>query len=119
MRTHTDTQIIKQNGMPTFAVIDWDKYQDLLVRAGDKKAPDNEQDYTPHKVMELIFSKNYSTIKAWRVYLGFTQQQLADKLGLSQAAIAKIEKNIYTETNNTISRLATAMGLTSPKQLLD
>lgn len=117
MKTHTNTQIIKQDGVPAFAVIDWNRYQDLLVRAGDI-TPNDEASYTPHEIIELIFNKSYPTVKAWRVHLGFTQQQLADKLEVSQARVAKLEQTTYTKINNTINKLANIMGV-YPEQLLN
>ncbi len=121
MKTLTNTQIIKQNGVPVFAVIDWDKYQDLLRRAGDivsDAALNDDANYTPHQVIELIFNKNYATIQAWRIYLGFTQQQIADKLGLSQVEVAKLEQIAHTQSNDTIHKLAKILAI-HPQQLLD
>ncbi|SMM98066.1 DNA-binding protein [uncultured Candidatus Thioglobus sp.] len=115
MELHTKPQIIEQNGKPAFAILDWNNYQDLLVRAGDKP---NDENYTPHEVIASIFLKNYTTIKAWRLYLQMTQQQLADSLGISQARIAKIEKTIHTKVTKPLESIALAMNI-SAKQLLD
>jgi DNA-binding XRE family transcriptional regulator len=116
METRIKPQVIEQNGKPAFAVIDWHHYQDLLMRAGDK--PNDEENHTPHEVIANIFMKDCTSIKAWRLYLKMTQQQLADSLGVSQARVAKIEKTVYKKITKPLENIASAMGI-SANQLLD
>lgn len=44
--------------------------------------------YIPNEVMRLAINKDLSRIKAWREYLKFTQKEIADKMGISQAALS-------------------------------
>ncbi|MEQ3694374.1 MAG: helix-turn-helix transcriptional regulator [Alcanivorax sp.] len=46
----------------------------------------------PHEVVGLMIEKNISPMAAWRKHRGLSQVQLAQKLGLTQGAIAQAEK---------------------------
>ncbi len=50
-------------------------------------------------------------IKAWREHLGMTQQELAVKAGVTQPAIAKLERAGASPREATLKKLAKAMGL--------
>ena len=45
----------------------------------------------PHKVVELIALKGLSPMAAWRKYRGLSQKEMAQKLGISQGAVAQAE----------------------------
>ncbi len=103
MSGHTNIQIIEQNGEPAFAVI---PYEDYL-----KMIPQDESDYIPNEVVELMVKKRYNTVKAWRIYLGLTQKDIADKAGITQAAFSQMEKTENELRSGTLEKLAVAMGL--------
>lgn len=46
----------------------------------------------PNEVVNIMFDKNVSQIAAWRIYRGLTQAQAAEKAGITQAAVAQIER---------------------------
>lgn len=46
----------------------------------------------PNEVVKIMIDKNVSQIAAWRIYRGLTQAQAAEKAGISQAAVAQIER---------------------------
>ncbi|NHB93897.1 helix-turn-helix domain-containing protein [Photorhabdus cinerea] len=106
MKTHTDeVQIIRQGNKPVFAVLPYDHYLEL---AGREKG---ENVYIPHEVVGLQVKKGLSLIAAWRTYKGISQQQLADKLGISQPAIAQIEKVGANTQPKTLQKVADALGI--------
>lgn len=46
-----------------------------------------EQNYSvPHEVVEYRVVHGYTSIKAWRVYRGFSQKDIAEKMGTSQSS---------------------------------
>ena len=81
----------------------------------DKKMLEKE-DYIPQAVVDLMFENDYNLIKAWRLYRGLTQAQLAEKAGLKQSAIARLESNAHVPTFATREKLAKAMEI-HPQQL--
>lgn len=85
MSVHTEIQIIKQNGKPAFAVVPYDKWLELT-------GGDDESVYIPHEVVGYQLKQNLSLIAAWRKHLKITQKELAERTGISQPAIAQIEK---------------------------
>lgn len=114
MNTHIDPQIIMQDGHPAFAVIPWDKYQKLLKKA-ELESPDI---WLPHEVVQAVAIEGLTLIKAWREHLGMTQAELAEKSGMSQPALARLEKSDANPRTATLKKLAKALKIT-PEQLSD
>jgi DNA-binding XRE family transcriptional regulator len=59
---------------------------------------------------------NFSTIGksliAFRIYIGMSQQELADKLGVSESQVSRDEKNeYYGATKERIEQIMSAMGM--------
>lgn len=63
---------------------------------------------------QKIISKN---IKALRVRSGFTQEQFAEKIGLTINGVSNIERNRYQPTAETVDRICKAFKIT-PQELL-
>lgn len=103
MNEHTEVQIIKHNGQPAFAVIPYEEYLRLTSRPAD------EHTYIPHDVVGMHIAGD-SMVKAWRKYLNITQAVLAEKMNLSQPAIAQIERS-EDPHSNTLLKVAKAMGI--------
>jgi len=59
----------------------------------------------------LIVKKGYNTVKAWRVYLGLTQKEVADKAGMTQSALSQMESSDNEMRTGTLEKLATALGV--------
>ncbi len=55
-------------------------------------------------------------IRQWRETRGLTQEQLAEKSGLLQSHISRLEIGMHAPTKNTIDRLALALGV-APAEL--
>lgn len=82
----TEPQIIYENGKPAFAVIPYAEYIALTVNQA--KRPKTEDDeFVPFVLSDYI--KN--PIRVARVEAGLTQAELAERLGVTQGYISKIE----------------------------
>ena len=105
MNVHTDIQIIRQGGKPAFAVVPYDKW--LEITGSDE----DENIYIPHEVVGYQLKEGLSLIAAWRKHLKITQKELAAKTGMTQPAIAQIEKPGSKTQVKTLEKIAMAMGL--------
>ena len=108
MNTLTEVQFIEKDGEPAFAVIPYTEYLKLFP----------EEATIPHAVVGLVIKKNMNLVKAWRIYLGLTQKEVAKKAHISQAALSQMEKSENSLRTATLKKLAKAMGL-SEEQLRD
>ena len=108
-----NVQLIMQNNLPAFAVIPYADYQRLIKQSEDKHHNDNLT--IPNEVVNMFFNEKCSLIKAWRVYLGKTQKEIAAFLGIGQSACAQIEKSRRCQ-KATLEKVAVALGI-EPGQL--
>ena len=106
MNEPTDIQIIMQNGRPAFVVIPYDEYRRTFH---GKKIP--EGDGIPHEVVGMTVKKGYSLIRAWREYLGLTQQEVAERMRITQAALSQMESGGKRLRKETQQKLAAALGV--------
>lgn len=114
MGAHTDPQIIIQNGKPAFAVIPWSEYQELI----HKQAGDSEPDiWFPNEVVKANV-RGETLVKAWREYFKLTQSELAEKAGMKQSALARLENGNAKPRKATIKKIAEALGI-ELDQLID
>jgi len=102
MSVHTKHQIINDAaGHPAFAVIPYAEYVQLVE--------DYDANLTiPHDVVAASVDGD-SMIKAWREHLGLTQAELAERLNISQPALAKLEKPEANPRRSTLIKVATAL----------
>lgn len=101
MSAHTNIQILKDsNGNPAFAVIPYDDY---LAITGTNEL-------IPHEVVSKIVD-GVTPIKAWREYLNLTQEEVAAKLNISQAAYAQ-QESVSNPRKATREKIATVLGIT-------
>ena len=106
MNTPTDIQIITQNGHPVFVVIPYDEY----IRLRRPFIPDDGES-VPNDVVWLTIDKGFTLIRAWREYLGLTQKEVAEKMGITQAALSQMEAGEKKLRKATLEKLAVALGL--------
>lgn len=112
MNAPTDVIVIKQHGEPAFAVLPWGEYQSLLGAA------EGEADvYFPNEVVKANV-RGDSLIKAWREYKEMTQEELAQKAGITQPALARLEKPDTRPRKSSLAKVAKAMGI-SVEQLIE
>ena len=106
----TKAQIIEKNGKPIFAVIPYEDYLALL--------PEENDETIPHEVAGLAIKKKMNLLKAWRTHLKMSQKDVAQKAGISQAALSQMERVDNEHRTATLVKLAKAMGV-SVDQLKD
>ena len=107
MNTPTDVQTILQNGKPAFVVIPYADYLQLVPDAA-KRIPAGDD--VPHEVMQYVLKENFSLPRAWREYLGLTQSEVAERMSITQSALAQIE-TAQRPRKATLQKLATALGV--------
>lgn len=106
-------QTIYRNGEPAFVVIPYDEFQRRF--AGPPWIPDGA--LVPHEVLEVHVHQDVSLPRAWREYLGLTQDQVARAMGITQSALSQIERKGARPRRKTLERLRLALGLQSVEQL--
>lgn len=123
MKTTFKTIVIKshQQTMDEFAAI-----CDATIK-GEKVEPEEVQySFTsfeaarasgiPQEVVEAHVLSDVPMIRAWREHIGITQAELAVRMGVSQAAVAKLERPDAKPRSATLKKIAEALGI-SPAQL--
>ncbi len=65
----------------------------------------------PHEVVGNIEINGLNPIKAWRLFLKLTQQQVADKIGMKQSAYSRIENNKTLPKQITLEKIAQGLGI--------
>ena len=109
MNALTNYQIIKNsNGNPAFVVVPYDEFRRFIH-------PVDTDTGVPSAVVNLAFDNGYSALRAWREYLGFTQEEVAKKLCISQSAYCQQEKN-ETLTDAFRQKVAGVLNI-NPEQL--
>ncbi|MDO4585514.1 MAG: helix-turn-helix transcriptional regulator [Planctomycetia bacterium] len=108
------TQIIKSNGKPVFAVLPYEEYRQMRRRLTIAQKRD-EKVSIPLDVAEKHLLEGVPLIRAWRIYLGKTQKELAAAIGVSQSAWSQME-NSEKNHAETLEKIAVALGI-QPEQL--
>ena len=110
--------IIEYQGKPAFIIIPFNEYQELI---NFKKChiTDEElyaegiaknEEYFPEELVQKILNGENS-IKVYREYRGFSQEQLAIKIGKTKQYISAIEKGSRTGTIDTLKKLSTVLNV--------
>lgn len=69
------------------------------------------EDGIPHDVVRMTIGNAMTLSRAWREYLGLTQEVVAARMGISQSALAQME-SAKRPRRATLEKLATALGIT-------
>lgn len=101
-------QIVKQGDVPVAAVLSWPEYQQLVKKAAGARL--QTEAGIPQNVIEEVFLRESSPVKAWRKHLKLTQAEAAARIGISQAAFSQIEK-VRNNQEDTLRRVANAFGI--------
>ena len=72
----------------------------------------------PLEVAEQAILQDIPLIKAWRLHKGLTQKSVAQKAGITQAALSQMEKTNNSKRTSTLEKLANALEL-SVEQMTD
>ncbi|AGQ39780.1 TPA: helix-turn-helix domain-containing protein [Mannheimia haemolytica] len=70
----------------------------------------------PFEVVKIKLEQNINNLGAWRIYRNLSQQEVAEKTGLSQSAISQAERKGNRPQKRTREKLAKIYGCT-PEQL--
>jgi DNA-binding XRE family transcriptional regulator len=116
-----NVQIIEKDGQPEWAVIPYAQYEQLVeamelledVRAFDEakmRIAAGEELVPSHITYAILDGAN--PIRVWRDYRGFTQQQLADKAGISKPYLSQLESGKRAGTTEVLSAIALALEVT-------
>ncbi len=98
MNAPTNIQILKgADGNPAFAVIPYGDYLELTKRS---------EPTIPNEVVGKVINQEMTPVRAWREYLGLTQAEVAQRLGVSQSAYAQQEakEHVRKTTRDKIAR---------------
>lgn len=112
-------QLIERDGKPEWAVLPYEEYLALLEQAEEledirdydaaKAALERgEDELIPGEVVHAILDGE-NPIKVWREYRGLTQQQLADKAGISKPYLSQIETGKRKGATEILSAIAKAL----------
>ena len=107
-------QTIKENGKVKFVVLPiklFETFLDRLENESDLQAireAKNERLYDQEEAEEYIFM---NPVKRERLERGWTQKDLAERLGVKQSTIAKWERIGATYQKKTRTKLASAFGV--------
>jgi len=103
MERLTNYQIINDaNGHPAFVVIPYADFVHSQVYV--------PKDGAPHAVVSKAID-GMSMLQAWREYLNLTQEEVASRMGITQAGYAQIEA-ARRPRKVTLEKAAAAMGIT-------
>lgn len=69
--------------------------------------------------MQIISTKRYKYLKAWRKYFKFSQKKLAEILNTNQPNIARWENGTQAFDDNTFEKIAKTFGIEPIKLLVD
>jgi DNA-binding XRE family transcriptional regulator len=106
MNGHTEHHILRgPDGQPLYVVIPWEEYEEKI-----EGRPDDEV-FLPHEVVVSHVQEEKTMLRAWREYLGLTQRDVAGRMGVSQAAYAKMEAAGSKPRVSTLKKIAAAMGV--------
>jgi DNA-binding XRE family transcriptional regulator len=112
-------QTIKQNGQAAFVVApiaEWDalmarlEERDDIAEASSQLAKIRAGEETLPAEVAARLTSGESPLKVWREYRGYTLRTLAAEIGISSAAVSKIETGKSHPTVATLSKLAAALG---------
>lgn len=74
-----------------------------------------EGDAVPHEVVRLTVVDGLTLRRAWREYLGLTQAEVAERMGITQPALSQLEAAARPSGTRprraTFKRLAEALGV--------
>ncbi len=103
MNARTEFQIIVgADGKPAFVVVPYDQFR--RMQGGFTKGT------VPNEVVNLAYERGVSPMAAWREHFGFTQAEVAARIGVAQAAYAQMER-VKNPRTATLEKVAVAMGL--------
>ncbi|MBL5929623.1 helix-turn-helix domain-containing protein [Lelliottia amnigena] len=119
-------QLIKDDeGIPQYVVIPYNEYFRMCLKLSelDDETDDDLEDIEvehdslddvklPGEVCRIMTWQDVSLQAAWRILRGVSQQEVADKLGISQSAVSQLEAVDSRPQKRTREKLAAIYGCT-------
>jgi DNA-binding XRE family transcriptional regulator len=102
MSTLTKHQIIENNGRPLFVLVPYAEYMAAL-------RPEPIEAVIPLAVSKAANMEDKSLVRAWREYKGLSQAGMAERMGISRPAYARLEAKDVNLRATTLHRLAAAL----------
>jgi len=102
-----EPQFIFKDGKPEYAII---PYRDFSIAFENPSA-------IPQEVVDLAVRNGMNMLKSWRQHLNIRQSDLANRIGITQAAYSKAEKG--RPGKDFLMRAAEAMGISLMQLDLD
>jgi ribosome-binding protein aMBF1 (putative translation factor) len=93
-----------------YAVIPLERVQALAPQLLVQTKVRVPKEGTPWEVVKRTLEENVSKAKAWREYLGLSQEDVAKRMKISQPALSKIESGKRLQ-KATREKLAKALGI--------
>lgn len=113
MNLPTKHQLIEHEGRPVAVVVPYNDYLELT------NSKERDPFAIPQEVMELKVIENLTSIAAWRKYRGYTQQQMAEKLGVTQSAYSQLESRQFFKARKETQEKILSILETHKEQMLD
>ncbi|AWK41734.1 helix-turn-helix domain-containing protein [Photorhabdus laumondii subsp. laumondii] len=93
--------ITDEHGKKQAVILPMDEYERLLAAADHDEnyqiipytTGPNDDETIPHEVVSIMVDDEVSLQAAWRIYRGLSQAEVAEKLGIKQAAVSQFEKS--------------------------
>ncbi len=114
-------QVIEKNGKPEWAVLPFEDYERLVAAAEmleDIRDYDEAkqrlaagEEVVPSEVVNAILDGE-NPLRVWREHRHLTQQELADRAGISKPYLSQLEAGKRAGTTEVLARLAEALNLT-------
>jgi DNA-binding XRE family transcriptional regulator len=104
MREPIEHQVIEKDGKPLYVLVPYEEYLSLRHSREEKV-------YVPHEVVEKHLLQGKSLVRAWREYKGFSQGEMAKRMGISQSAYSQMERSGSRLRKATLEKIAEAMGI--------
>ena len=103
MNVRTEFQVIVgADGKPAFVVLPYAQFRRMRASFA--------QGTVPNEVVNISFERGVSPMAAWREHLALTQAEVAQRMSISQAAYAQMER-AKRPRKATLESIAQAMGL--------
>lgn len=64
----------------------------------------------PQEVIDLMVERQFSPVKAWRIYRKLSQSKMAQALGVTQSAFSQIERSRKCQ-RETLEKVAAILGI--------
>ena len=114
-------QILENNGRPTFAVLPYKAYLNLLDKLEDiedgiaarkvrRQLDAGTDEAIPADMMRALVNSDYP-IKIWRDYRGLTMQTVADQVGISKSYLSQIESGNRNGSADVLKRIASVLDI--------